>query len=667
MRLIFIQFFTKPQQITFWLRLRQSPCDRISQQRAPSLWVDKCMLFTKLMLFGCVLLCIPCRAEQIRINNAYDYAILDQFFKMTFSSEEYGYVLEGSKPISFRNFVSLDSFPITKGFEYDEKEFKNTLLVREAIPIWNKVCSDQKRFALKSVALNNQEPSFLSTLEVSFINVLKLSEVIESNIDLFRYVLGPALTVQQIVNTIVCSDQPLINILQHDLTLLGIVLGFGSHNSLVGGRLETISALSISKDHPPFIPQSYLMQDKGDHSLSVLTPERYGAYYLEYAGGDDVNFRVDLPRLKPHSGFANLEEEVRNLDKLEESLPSTFWETPKFVFGAFGGGPSNQMFFKHLHKTQKKIRSLFARSDFLEYVLGKISGERPVVRLEKNSLASLPASPVKHTAEMWSEILWNVANRFEGRERKLAFIQALSNPTDSFRKPPTMMGASAAALKGLKIARSNLSKADSLFEKLSVDSSLNSIVSKRLYFQTTLYGDSKKLEGEGRVRIGYVIEDQEGNILFANHDVWLNLSQTIPGLAHGIQGMHVREKRTVFIHPIFAYGALTTLKPCSALIVKVHLLDIDLQSSGTLPPLTPLDLSWVQDTSFYNDIEESLEQQPFFVGSFYRVILERMEQMDRSTFINIFQKKDKEKWFSEVADCLKTSIESKSQKYSLQQ
>ncbi len=116
---------------------------------------------------------------------------------------------------------------------------------------------------------------------------------------------------------------------------------------------------------------------------------------------------------------------------------------------------------------------------------------------------------------------------------------------------------------------------------------------------------------------------------------WIKLSQVIPGLAHGIQGMHVQEKRTLFIHPTLGYGVLTTLPPGSALVVKVHLLDIDSQVSGTLPPLIPLDLSWVQESCLYEDLEESLKKQPYFIGSFYREMFDKRKQLDSSSCLGI--------------------------------
>ncbi len=236
----------------------------------------------------------------IRIDSPRDYAILERFFKFALFSQEYGYVLEGTKPISVRNFAALDRFPTHKFPEIAEEEFNHSLLVREAFPVWERLCSHQNKFVLKRVTLTD------GGLETSFINVAKLEEVIEKNITLFKYILGPMVTAVKMKDEIVKSDRPLTDILQNNLTLMGIVLGYGSHNSIVGGRDETIYALSISKDTAPFTPQSSLMQENGTHSWELFTPDRYGWYYLELAGGDDSYFRKDLPALHPSVGFANL-------------------------------------------------------------------------------------------------------------------------------------------------------------------------------------------------------------------------------------------------------------------------------------------------------------------------------------------------------------------------
>jgi hypothetical protein len=587
----------------------------------------------KLMVFGFFFLNIVCNAQPIFIDNPRDYLILDRFFKMTFFQEEYGYVLEGNKPISIGYFSSLDQAPITQDINYSENNFNNAIFVREAIPVWNKLCLNQKNFILKADSSNSEDS--LSSLEVLFINIAKLREVVDNDIDLFRHVLGATFTTQSIIDRIVNSDQSLLEILNYNLTLMGIVLGFGRYNSVVGGRLETILALSFSKDHPPFTPQSQLIKNEGGHSLDVFTPEGYWPNFFEFAGGADDYFRVNVPRQQPNSGFKNLVEEVRAIDQLEEALPSALLERPKFVFGAFKGGVPNQQFFEQLEKTQKKIRALLEKQDFLETVLTKITGERPLVRVDKKLVAK--ASEPKNSIN-WSEILERAARRFGDEEKQSAFVRAFCNPTDSCRVPPKMIGGSKATLKGLKTARLNLKKADEQFERFARDNSLKMVARDGLYFKTTFAGEGKELKGEDHVRLGYVMEDLEGNVLYANCDMWVNLSETIPGFAHGVQGMRVKEKRTLFVHPAYGYGALTTLPPCSGLIIKVHLLDIEKKKSGTLPSLAPLDMNWVLDPRLEDNLKKSLEQQPYYAGFFYREMLDKMEGVDHATLIAELEK-----------------------------
>ncbi len=190
------------------------------------------------------------------------------------------------------------------------------------------------------------------------------------------------------------------------------------------------------------------------------------------------------------------------------------------------------------------------------------------------------------------------------------------------------MGCSQNLLTGLKKALQNLSEAQAYFEVLSTNTLMQEVVKKQLYFSIPSPGSGQTLQEESRVRIGYVIEDQKGNILFANHDTWLDLSQTIPGFAHGIKGMRIGEQRQIYIHPALAYGSLTTLPPCSGLIAKVVLIDIDARFFCKIPSLEPLDFTWFQDPLYCKAIEESIEQLPRFSGSFYRDMLEKIPGLE---------------------------------------
>ncbi|MFI5334363.1 MAG: FKBP-type peptidyl-prolyl cis-trans isomerase [Chlamydiales bacterium] len=565
----------------------------------------------------------------IVIDNRSDYEVLDQFFKMGVSEEGYGYVLDGVKPIAIRDFYPLDQFPIAKDLAYAEREFTNTLLVCKAISVWKKVCSNQQNFVLKVIP-TNVSGVMTTGFEVQFINIPKLKAVIENNIDLIRYVLGPGTDPDQLMHRIAYSQEKLADILHDDLALMGIVLGFGSHNSIVGGRIDSIQALSISRDQAPFRPKASLMQSK-DHSLNFLAPQRYGCYYLEFAGGDDSCFRTNFSRM-PVQNFSNVVEELRFLSATEEALPQSLRERPAFIFAAFKKGPSNQPLFERLQRVQAQTKALLKTPKILDALLEQIGGKKPKISFDQ-SVNSSSAQIFPRATQQWMDILREVLARFEDESRKKAFVEAFIKPSSSSRKAPTMIGVSTKTLVGLEKALHNLAEANQHFETLSRDQSFQMLSPLRLYFKTTAAGSGKKLHTQNLVRLGYIIEDPEGNVLFANHDTWLDLSQTISGFANGVQGMQVDEKRAILIHPSLAYGALTTLPPCTELTIKTHLLDIDEKSSAPLPPLETIDLTWLADSKFRHAIEESIQQQPRFAGSFYRTILDKAPGADKSAII----------------------------------
>lgn|GEM_PF-1218496 len=581
----------------------------------------------------------PSEASSASTVNIEEGQILYHFLRMGIEEEEYGYVLEGIKPISIRSFYGLDQFPLYKEGERNENEWMKTLLARSAIPIWNKWCGHQKNFILKATPLAPSEGT-VSGLKVEFINFPLLKEVIQKNIDLFRYILGPTLQSDHLAQKIAYSDKQLIDVLEGNLVLMGIVLGFGSYNSLVGGHLETLYACSFSRDDPPFSPRSYFMQYSGNDSAIFLPPECYGGGYLEFAAGVDcLNGRNrPLPLdLKPYP--SNLEQEVMKINALEEQLPSSLLkEFPCFVFGAYRKGPANGPFFIQLQQIQKELQMLLKSPDFFRQVLEKIGGNRPHMMMDPHLFAKPPHLLNRLDKTDWIQILSSVIDRFKEEKEKTAFIQAFCCPSASSQVGPEMMGASHPLLEGLKKALDNLSRANVRLKALpEQEEGLQQIIPDRLYFKITQPGQGKVLQQAHRVRLGYIIEDPKGEILFANYDTWLPLSQMISGFAHGVQGMKIGEKRTLFIHPAFGYGSLTTLPPCIDLTIKVHLLDIDESDLSFLPPLIPLDLSWLQNPSFWSKIETSLEKLPSFSGAFYRKIINPVESLDLPSLMTDIQ------------------------------
>lgn len=564
---------------------------------------------------------------EIRVENEADYEVLDCFFKMGCRDEEYGYVLEGAKPISIRHFYPVDRFPLFKNIEHGRQEFVKTLLVEKAVSVWNRICANQKRIVLKAISAKNSKSTF-SDLEVSFINVPVLKKTIADNIDLFRYVLGSFVKAEELADRIAWSYESLSSLLQNNRILEGIVLGFGSHNSVIGGRLETMYAQIISKDCPPFLPKSMAMFSKEN----PIAPQAFGYYFLEYAGGNDTFFRENPSALSVDPLPPNLKEELLAVSGMEEPIPNSLQQAPAFIFGAFNGGSPNKPLFDRLLKAQRETQILLKSPKFLEKILTKIGGKKPVISCKKRDSTGAVFCN-KMTSEEWIQILEKIVVRFENNESQAAFIKAFCSPSPIAPTAPKIVGATPAMLRGLQKAISNLGLANSYFDLLSKEAGVIAIIPKQLYIQTTHPGRGKNLEGRDLVRLSYVIQDLDGNILFANHDHWLNLSQTIPGLACGVKDMVLGEKRTLFIHPVLGYGALTTLPPCAALIIKVELLDFDINITAANSPLPSIDLSWIQNPELYKDIQESIEQKPHFLGFFYRQLLDEISEFDNKEVI----------------------------------
>jgi hypothetical protein len=577
----------------------------------------------------------------IQINDSYEYAVLNEFFHRGFLEEEdYGYVLEGVKPISIRNFQDIDSFLTPFYLDWE-------LLAHEAISIWNRVCKQKQDFVFKQVNISDFE-SIAPGFELAFINIPHLKRVIEENLSLFRYVIEPDITSDELVNRIAYSDELLCDILKNDLTLVGIVLGFGLHNSLVGGKLDMISNRILSRDTPPLLPQHGLFQNPVKNDF-IFPEEMYRLYYLEFAGGSDFPFRIRERANTTSSYFtlADLKALAKSKEK-EELLPLSLQkENPRFIFGAFKGKESNQPLFQRLLSAQRSIQTLVKKDNFLEIVLEKIGGKKPIISCHRPSNPSQKPLLFKEREQEWGKLILHVAKRFKGK-RQSAFIEAFCKPTETSRQRPWAVGVSEAALNGLIKARTNLAAADNQFAILAVKTppQIQELIKGLLYIETTKEGAGKKItEKNDHIRIGYIVEDQEGTILFANNDLWLQISDTISGFSQGVQGMLIGEKRTIFIHPSIGYGALTTLPCCSSITIKVHLIDIDEETTfkGSMPQLHPIDLSWVKDPALYEKIESSLQQIPLFIGSFYRDWLDKKSGLNMASIIDQLKNSDREK------------------------
>ncbi len=572
--------------------------------------------FMRVMHFILVLITtsLNLAAVPLKIDNSEDYHVLNQFFKEMVVDSEYGYVLDGVKPTSQMNVDPLNKLMIPQA-----KDFKMLVLARQAMAHWQRLAPEQKENVLKIVEIKNGE-GVLPSYGFSFINVSKLKSTLEANIDLFRYVLGPALSSDKLVESLVRSQMPIIECINHDMVLQGIIMGFGAYNSLMHSRIEKIQNAQPAGDILPFATHSDLMSQK---ALSQMDQTTIRKIFL--ANGTNPAFIMDekfsIP--KPKLGFATSEEELDYLVECYEQSPKCLKDKPCFIFGAYRH-PENQQLFAELVQSQKNISQNIKRNDLLVYILEKITGESPIIAPELLSEKSYHLEIKPNTEEAIAKMLWQMSFQFD-EETVPNFVEAFCQADRQVQKGSFAIPGS---LKGLKRARANLKFADNWFSIVPYENAYEEIVPGHLYFEQIRVGKGEVLNQHNKVLVSYVIEDGFGNVLAAEHKSWLNLSDTISGFALGMQGIKAGESRMLYIHPAFAYGVLTTLPPCLQLQVKVTLHEIAQDSTHYLPNSQPIDLAWVKDPGFYHEVESGVHQLATVFGSRWGTWLKRSKDID---------------------------------------
>jgi hypothetical protein len=351
--------------------------------------------------------------------------------------------------------------------------------------------------------------------------------------------------------------------------------------------------------------------------------------FLARAGPDGSSEVHEKKLLIPGLGFIDIEQELNHILSFHEDIANTLAsEKPRFIFGAYKN-TENQQLMKNLANSQKKIQSLLAKQDFLECVLAKITGEPPIITQATTDSKSNHMQLNTNSEKGIAQALWQIASQLDP-ETVTEFVDAFcrSDASEIKRGPAPVTPGS---ISGLKRARSNLQFAETWFMTMPQEKKLKEILASHLYFEQVKVGEGKFVDSHDRLQVSYVIEDGYGNVLSANHKYWIQLSSTIPGLAHGVQGMREGETRTLYIHPDLAYGAFTTLPPCLLLFVKVTIHAVPEQPKVVLPALKPIDLSWIKDSNFYQEVEKGNYQIAKSFGSRWGSWIKQSSDLDFST------------------------------------
>src|ERR1700722_2067729 len=176
---------------------------------------------------------------------------LSVFLRISLFPENFAYVLFGEKPMAFTSCEkSLPSFSFSRGFlsTLDLEE-------RKGFEVFKKL---QHLFSSKNIVVKITEND--SHLFLLMINRKNLLNVLRKNIDDFKQVLGPENTVKSLFHRMTSGDEHLADVINQHEALLGILLGYGKHNSWLFHQKRTIT-MKLNEFAPPKKRNSALEQE----------------------------------------------------------------------------------------------------------------------------------------------------------------------------------------------------------------------------------------------------------------------------------------------------------------------------------------------------------------------------------------------------------------------
>lgn len=117
----------------------------------------------------------------------------------------------------------------------------------------------------------------------------------------------------------------------------------------------------------------------------------------------------------------------------------------------------------------------------------------------------------------------------------------------------------------------NLKRAESFLSENSKNAGIVSIEDGKVQYVVSAKGEGAAVESHFSPLIRYTGKYLDGTVFGASkEEEKISLDEIIPGLKAGLIGMREGEKRTVYIHPDFAYGTNGYLPPNSLLTFEIE-------------------------------------------------------------------------------------------------
>ncbi len=310
--------------------------------------IKKIFLLFFVLFSGCIQAeeILPEWKRSLDLLNSEERHYLESFFRTMLTQSEGGFVLLGSKPVCEEGILVSDKLRIEL---IGTKVHKRSVDLSVGYRVWEKHFASFPSTQLIICCKDHADSVYDDWVHLLWINPQKVVEVVQKNLPLFQYVMGPEVTPQGFLNYLADPTKDI----PHDYTLTGIFLGFGSQNALYYRRLELIQKLNFSRENLPFKPKNR------ENNLNI-----------GYLGFD----QVEAFETKPSFSFATLSEEFQSLEKMGMSSYKAISSTPRSIplFAVYKKDQETLDLLSHYQRDQKMIENLLTESNFLEQILMRI-------------------------------------------------------------------------------------------------------------------------------------------------------------------------------------------------------------------------------------------------------------------------------------------------------
>lgn len=184
---------------------------------------------------------ITCYGFEISVE---DTVILENFFRTMIEKSEGGYVLYDSKPICINGYYDKDYF------QNESEQHKTSVFLREGMKRWKEFNLPPSNIIVHGY--NNEDTSAKNHVHILFINKKLFLKTVQENLSLFQYVLGPDVNPQGLLAKLTDPQETFHGVLKDDKVLIGILLGFGTQNSIYVSRMENLHDMLLSAEVIPF-------------------------------------------------------------------------------------------------------------------------------------------------------------------------------------------------------------------------------------------------------------------------------------------------------------------------------------------------------------------------------------------------------------------------------